>query len=115
MSKPKPRTWTVDERVVTDPNTGEQWVELDRQECMEAYMECEAIQRRLGGAILIVPDREEQPDGTFRTRRLVLRWESYVPARRAEPTPAADVEPVEGDDDLLASADEALEEAGITE
>ena len=85
MSKPKPRTWTVEERVLTDRDSGEQWVGIDRAEAQEAYLECEAIQHRLGGAIIIAPDREQQPDGTFRTRRLVFRYESFVPARRPEP------------------------------
>lgn len=71
MPAPKPRTFRVD----ADPDLGE----VADEQIHQLYHECAVIQSRLGGAILVVPDRRQLGDGTFVNVSLIAKWESFVP------------------------------------
>lgn len=81
---PKDRIWTIDE----DPLVAD-----DQSELSYALAEAAAILRRVGGAITILPDREEIAPEIYQTTRYIFKWSSYAPAKRAE-VPEAVEEPV---------------------
>lgn len=78
----KSRKWTIDPKVVQTED-GDYVEYMDRDEAAAAFVECETILARLGGAFIIVADREAQPDGSYETKRIFFEWQSYVPARQA--------------------------------
>ena len=80
MTATKPRIWTVDR----DPDTGL----VDRDQALQAYLELEAIQARLGGAVVVTVERTEIAPNLYANTRLVFRWESFVPITQNEPEPA---------------------------
>ena len=86
------RTWTIDA-----DETGE----VDQMEAMEAFADCLAIQRRLGGAIIVMPQRREH-QGEHYTAALVYQWHSHAQVVKsvAEQQPENDPEmlPLEGDE-----------------
>lgn len=77
------RIWAV-ELWVQDPETGE-WLH-DAIAEREAYIEAQAIQRRAGGVMSIAAERVANfpAPGVTVTRRLVFRWQSFVPLVDAE-------------------------------
>lgn len=71
-----PRNWQLD----ADPFAVEEIEDLHA-----AIVEATQILSRIGGAIVIVADREQVADEMYVTSRYLFRWNSYAPAKRAEP------------------------------
>lgn len=88
---PKARTWVIE----ANPETGI----LSEDEIALALGEAALIVDRVGGVVQLAAHREEIPEehyglaGIYATRGLIVRWESYAPAKRAEHPPQ---EPAEG-------------------
>lgn len=90
------------EVIWANPETGE----VDVEEAAQRAAEWAAALVRVGGAVTMGADREEllndrgERTGLFVTSRIVIRWNSYVPGRRAQaeavtegPVEVPDVEP----------------------
>ena len=54
---------------------------VDREELQQAFLECEAIIHRMGGAFSIVAARDEGED-EFIPAGVIFQWDSFAPARR---------------------------------
>lgn len=80
------RVWNVD----TDPVTGE----VDRQQVLQVFADCEALGHLVGGSFVAAPKRVQLADNGSATPEYVtvgwiVEWRSFAPAGR-EPEDAAD-------------------------
>ena len=75
------RNWQVD---------GDPFLVNDEETLFQTLQEAVTILTRIGGAVLIVAQREEVAPDMWHTTGFGLRWESYAPGRRVKPA-----EPVE--------------------
>lgn len=82
---PAPRNWQLD----ADPFAVEELEDLHA-----AIVEATQILGRIGGAIVIVADREQVADEMYVTNRYIFRWSSYAPAtKKQEPVVEAVPDP----------------------
>lgn len=97
---PKPRTWRVDGDLPDGSVSDELFFNV--------YQECAVVQARLGGAILVVPDRRMLHDGTFVNIALAVKWESFVPTTRMDEGDTGHIEKaIELSPDQLEALDDA--------
>lgn len=80
--RPSTRQW-----VIEAPSEEEIGAQLAR-----VLVDVAAVLARIGGVVAIGSDREEIAPDIFRTVRVVVRWESFAPARRLPPEPEDAVE-----------------------
>lgn len=82
----KPRNWIVD---------GDPFVVDDEEELFGALSEATTILTRIGGAVIIVAQREEVAPDMWHTSGFAFKWASYAPGKRAE---VKEPEPVASDE-----------------
>lgn len=72
MGRTQDRTW----RIHPDPETGT----VDPGGVVGAYQEAAIIMLRLGGAVVVVPERfKDERTGEWHTRAVNFQWSSFVP------------------------------------
>ena len=69
----KDRTWQID---------GDPFDVEDLDSLHAAIQEAAQILGRIGGAVIIVADREEIAPDMWATTRYLFRWSSYAPGKR---------------------------------
>lgn len=84
----QPRQWTID----ADP-----FFVDDEEELAHALGEAVTILTRIGGALMIVAQREEVAPDLWQTTGFAFKWSSYAPGKRASKQP--EVEPSGSADD----------------
>lgn len=101
--RPSQRIWTLEPE--RDPQTGEDLGEASlTAQLSNLLLELAPVVSRIGGVLAVAADRAEIEPDVFRTARIVVKWESFAPARRmkrpaavpeAEEVPEPEEEPEE--------------------
>jgi hypothetical protein len=84
------RDWTVPIDLPERAADGPPYTPVDPSEAQQAFVDCEAMLRHLGGTLLIAPHRAEVSPDRWITLGYQFRHESYVPAIKQRPEEEAE-------------------------
>jgi hypothetical protein len=97
-NQPSSRQWVIENSY--DPETGELLSSVDQQAAFR-LQRLAIVLADIGGTLAVVADREEVQPGIYVTTRIVIRWESFAPARRPRAVAEPEPEPVEAEAESL--------------